>query len=147
MTFLKRADKATSTERRRASIKALPSVGLAMLILGGIYSGAFTPTEAAAIGFAASVVTGAVILRSLDWAGFHSVVKDSMVTTVAMLLIIAGVKIFGKAIAPYRVAFHRSHNPPLLSRSFFSDYRFVARQAERLARLAATAAALPGCSL
>jgi C4-dicarboxylate transporter DctM subunit len=31
-------------EKRHASIRALPSVALAMLIIGGIYSGAFTPT-------------------------------------------------------------------------------------------------------
>ena len=104
--FLKKSEhvaKATSDERRTASIRALPSVGLAALIMGGIYSGAFTPTEAAAIGFAASIVIGALILRSLSWAGFHSAVKDSMVTTVAILLIVAGAKIFGKAIALYRI--------------------------------------------
>ena len=104
--FLQKSEhvaKATSDERRSASIRALPSVGLAALIMGGIYSGAFTPTEAAAIGFAASMLIGTLILRSLSWAGFHTAVKDSMVTTVAILLIVAGAKIFGKAIALYRI--------------------------------------------
>jgi len=96
-------DKASQTQRRAASIRALPSVGLAMLIMGGIYSGAFTPTEAAAIGFAASLFMGVVVLRSLSWKGFHTAVKDSMITTVAILLIVAGAKIFGKAIALYRI--------------------------------------------
>jgi len=96
-------DKASQAQRRTASIRALPSVGLAMLIMGGIYSGAFTPTEAAAIGFAASLFIGVVVLRSLSWKGFHAAVKDSMVTTVAILLIVAGAKIFGKAIALYRI--------------------------------------------
>ncbi|MFK7994178.1 MAG: TRAP transporter large permease [Granulosicoccus sp.] len=95
--------KANSTQRRAASIRALPSIGLAILIMGGIYSGAFTPTEAAAIGFAAALFIGVVVLRSLSWAGFHAAVKDSMVTTVAILLIVAGAKIFGKAIALYRI--------------------------------------------
>jgi len=98
-----RIDKASQAQRRTASIRALPSVGLAMLIMGGIYSGAFTPTEAAAIGFAASLFIGVVVLRSLSWKGFHAAVKDSMVTTVAILLIVAGAKIFGKAIALYRI--------------------------------------------
>lgn len=104
--FIRKSDyltKATSTERRTASVRALPSVGLAALIMGGIYSGAFTPTEAAAIGFGASLLIGALVLRSLSWSGFHLAVKDSMVTTVAILLIVAGAKIFGKAIALYRI--------------------------------------------
>ncbi len=95
--------KATATERRASSIRALPSVGLAVLVMAGIYSGAFTPTEAAAIGFAAALVIGGLLLRTLTWQGFREAAQESMVTTVAILLIIAGAKIFGKAIALYRI--------------------------------------------
>lgn len=52
-------------ERRRATLKALPAVILAVLIISGIYSGAFTPTEAAAIGFAASLIITGPIMRVL----------------------------------------------------------------------------------
>ncbi len=89
--------------RRRASVRALPSFALAVLIIGGIYSGAFTPTEAAAIGFAAALVITALVLRSLTWRGFREALFESMVTTVAILLIVAGAKIFGKAITLYRI--------------------------------------------
>ncbi|KAA3631088.1 MAG: TRAP transporter large permease, partial [Proteobacteria bacterium] len=89
--------------RRRATTRALPSLVLAFLIIGGIYSGAFTPTEAAAIGFSAALVITAVVLRSLSWQGFRDALFESMVTTVAILLIIAGAKIFGKAITLYRI--------------------------------------------
>ncbi len=90
-------------ERRRATARALPSFALAALIIGGIYSGAFTPTEAAAIGFSAALVITVVVLRSLTWRGFGEAVFESMATTTAILLIIAGAKIFGKAITLYRV--------------------------------------------
>ncbi len=89
--------------RWRASIRALPSFALALLIIGGIYTGAFTPTEAAAIGFAAALVITALVLRTLTWRGFREALFESMVTTVAILLIIAGAKIFGKAITLYRI--------------------------------------------
>ena len=94
---------ASWAERRRASLRALPSLGLALLIIGGIYSGAFTPTEAAAIGFAAALVVTGLILRTLTWKGFREAAFESMVTTTAILVIIAGAKIFGKAITLYRV--------------------------------------------
>jgi len=96
-------DKANFGERMSRSLRALPSLGLAVLIIGGIYSGAFTPTEAAAIGFAAAMLIGVVLLRTLTWEGFRSAVYESMVTTVAILLIVAGAKVFGKAIALYRI--------------------------------------------
>lgn len=94
--------KKNQQERWRATLKALPSIGLAILIIGGIYSGAFTPTEAAAIGFSASVII-TVLMRSIDWAGFKRAIFESMATTVSVILIIAGAKIFGKAITLYRL--------------------------------------------
>ncbi|MEM6422259.1 MAG: TRAP transporter large permease, partial [Pseudomonadota bacterium] len=90
-------------ERRRASLRALPSIALAALVIAGIYSGAFTPTEAAAIGFAAALVITGVILRSLTWRGLREAVFEAMATTVAILLIVAGAKVFGKAITLYRI--------------------------------------------
>ncbi len=94
---------ASWVERRDASLRATPSLGLAALIIAGIYSGAFTPTEAAAIGFAAALVITGLILRTLTWQGLKDAAFDAMVTTVAILLIIAGAKIFGKAITLYRI--------------------------------------------
>ncbi len=90
-------------ERRRATIRALPSLALAALIIGGIYAGAFTPTEAAAIGFAAALVITGVVLRTLTWRGFREAAFEAMTTTTTILVIIAGAKIFGKAITLYRV--------------------------------------------
>ncbi|MDJ0893502.1 MAG: TRAP transporter large permease [Alphaproteobacteria bacterium] len=95
--------KASWDERRRATIRALPSLGLAILIIWGIYWGAFTPTEASAIGFAASLLITVVILRTLTWETFKEAVLGAMATTVAILIIVAGAKIFGKAITLYRI--------------------------------------------
>jgi len=96
-------EKASSSVRKQASIRALPSVALAVIIIGGIYAGVFTPTEAAAIGFTAALIITALLLRTLTWQGFKEACIDSMATTVAILLIIGGAKIFGKAIALYRI--------------------------------------------
>ncbi len=97
------APAATWSERVTASLRAGPSILLALVILGGIYTGVFTPTEAAAIGFALALFITAVILRTLTWAHLWEAMVDSMATTVAILLIIGGAKIFGKAITLYRI--------------------------------------------
>jgi len=90
-------------ERMRATVRATPALLLAAVILGGIYSGAFTPTEAAAIGFAVALIITGVVLRSLSWEKLWEAMVEAMSTTVAILLIIAGAKIFGKAITLYRI--------------------------------------------
>mgnify|MGYP001825400613 FL=1 len=95
--------KATWQERKTASKRALPSVALAALVIVGLYSGAFTPTEAAAIGSAAALFIVTFWLRSLTWATFWEAIRESAITTAAILLIVAGAKVFGKAIALYRI--------------------------------------------
>ncbi|MEO1092034.1 MAG: TRAP transporter large permease [Pseudomonadota bacterium] len=97
------SDVASWTERRRASIRALPSLALAIFVVAGIYAGAFTPTEASAMGFAFALVITVLVLRSLSWDGFVVAVCQSMVTTATILLIVAGAKVFGKAITLYRL--------------------------------------------
>ena len=90
-------------ERKKHSIKVLPTIMLAVLILGGIYTGVFTPTEAAAVGFSLALFLTTILLRSLTLDDFKKALFESIVTTAAILVIIAGAKIFGKAIALYRI--------------------------------------------
>lgn len=90
-------------ERRAASLRAIPTFALAGVIIGGIYGGVFTPTEAAGIGFIGALLLTGAVLRSLTWRGLKNAVIDSMKTTVTIFLIIAGAKIFGKAITLYRI--------------------------------------------
>ena len=99
----KRVPPASWKQRKKYSIKVLPTLTLAVLILGGIYTGVFTPTEAAAVGFSLALFLTTVLLRSLTLADFKKALFESMVTTAAILVIIAGAKIFGKAIALYRI--------------------------------------------
>ncbi|MCP4433769.1 MAG: TRAP transporter large permease subunit [Gammaproteobacteria bacterium] len=99
----KPVEKSSMDERRSASIRALPSLLLAVVVISGIYTGIFTPTEAAAVGFSAALIITGLILKTLTWSGFVAASKASMVTTVAVLLIVACAKIFGKAIALYGI--------------------------------------------
>ncbi|EFO34148.1 trap dicarboxylate transporter, dctm subunit [Roseibium sp. TrichSKD4] len=93
----------SASERLAASLRALPSMALAAIVIGVIYTGIATPTEAAAIGFAAALGITTLYLRTLTWKAFKEAAFESMVTTVAILLIVAGAKVFGKAITLYRI--------------------------------------------
>ncbi|TLP69409.1 TRAP transporter large permease subunit [Parasedimentitalea maritima] len=103
MRGMGRSEKASWPERRHATLRAFPSMALAAVVVAGIYGGAFTPTEAAAIGFAGAVVITVLVLRTLSWLQFWEATKDAMATTVAILMIVAGAKVFGKAITLYRI--------------------------------------------
>jgi C4-dicarboxylate transporter DctM subunit len=95
--------KASWDQRLRASIRAIPTFALAAIIILGIYLGVFTPTEAAGIGFVCALILTVFILRSITWEQIKEAVIESMRTTVTLLLIIAGAKVFAKAVTLYRI--------------------------------------------
>ena len=97
------APRASWAERWRATLRASPTLALAVLILFGIYFGVFTPTEAAGVGFVAALVITLVIQRSLSTGELFAIARESARTTVMVLFIIAGAKVFGQAITLYQV--------------------------------------------
>ena len=60
-----------------------------IIILGGIYSGIFTPTEAGAVSCLYAFICIKYILKTLDWAGLYKVVADSAQLTAVMIIIIS----------------------------------------------------------
>lgn len=95
--------RAGARERLETTVRAAPTFILAGVIIGGIYGGIFTPTEAAAVGLAVALILTGPVLRTMTWAKLREAVMESMVTTVAILLIVAGAKVFGRAITLYRI--------------------------------------------
>ena len=64
-----------------------------VLVLGGIYSGAFTATEAAAVAFVYALVVELFIHRSLNLPQFMNVLKESILTSAMLLFIIANANV------------------------------------------------------
>jgi tripartite ATP-independent transporter DctM subunit len=68
---------------------ALP-LSMPIVLLGGIYSGAFTPTEAAAVAAAHALILSTLVYRALDWRRFYAVVLESVRSSAVITLILAG---------------------------------------------------------
>jgi C4-dicarboxylate transporter DctM subunit len=83
------------SERLAALRRASWALTLPVAILGGIYSGVFTPTEAAAIGVLLSVLAGCLRYRTLDWAATWAAARETVQIAAMLLAIIAGAKLFG----------------------------------------------------
>jgi tripartite ATP-independent transporter DctM subunit len=68
---------------------ALP-LSMPIVLLGGIYSGAFTPTEAAAVAALHALILAALVFRALTWRSFWGVVMESARGSAVITLILAG---------------------------------------------------------
>lgn len=74
-----------------------PVVVLIVLVLGGIYSGQFTPTEAGAAGAFATMLF-ALVKRRLDWARLWDVIRETGQVSVTILFLIIAASTFSRML-------------------------------------------------
>jgi len=92
----------------RAKIKSLTgvieAVTIFVLVIGGLYAGFFTPTEAGAVGvFFALVVI--ILQHRITWKGFVSSVVDTLKISCMVFFLVTGAIIFGRFLAVTRLPF------------------------------------------
>ncbi|MEQ9260853.1 MAG: TRAP transporter large permease [Roseovarius sp.] len=76
-------------ERAMLTLKALPALMLPVIIVGGIRTGVFTPTEAAAVAALYALVIGALLYRTLGPAKIAQGFYDTATMTAGVMLIVA----------------------------------------------------------
>jgi C4-dicarboxylate transporter DctM subunit len=74
-----------------------------VIILGGIFSGIFTPSEAAGVAVIYTVFVAVFIYKALDFKKFYALVVGSGVTSALIMFIIATAKLFGWGLAFYQI--------------------------------------------
>ena len=86
--------KATWKERTIAFKNAFWGLMMPVIILGGIYGGIFTPTEAAAVAAVYGFIVGFFIYRSLNFKSFVQILRDTVAQTGVIMMIIATASLF-----------------------------------------------------
>lgn len=101
--FLSRRNgwESVQTEERPAIgpsfVKAIPALFAPVIILGGLRSGLFTPTEAAVVAVTYGLILGVFIYRQLTWAGLFDMFNEAVKISGIVLLIISLAGIFAWA--------------------------------------------------
>jgi tripartite ATP-independent transporter DctM subunit len=92
----------------KQKMKSLSGMGdtltVFVLVMGGLFFGLFTPTEAAAVG-AFGVLAVALIRRQMTWHGFVKSLYETLRTSCMIMFLIAGAVVFGKFLAVSRIPF------------------------------------------
>lgn len=86
---------ATWAERWEASRKAIWGLLLPIVIIGGIYSGIFTPTEAAAVGVVLAFLIALLVYRNLTADNLKQIILSTVKTNAMILFIIIGAMLLG----------------------------------------------------
>ena len=77
-----------------ALLAALPALLAPIVILGGIYTGVFTPTEASAVAVVTALVTGMLIYRELKLKYLPDILKRTIISISVIMVIISAAALF-----------------------------------------------------
>ncbi|CAM5786136.1 MULTISPECIES: TRAP transporter large permease [Brevibacillus] len=85
----------TWSHRWQAFKEALLALLMPVIILGGIYGGFFTPTEAAVIAVLYALIVGVFVYREVKWKQLVEIFSKSAITTSIIMIIISAAGMFG----------------------------------------------------
>ncbi|MDR1509316.1 MAG: TRAP transporter large permease [Synergistaceae bacterium] len=97
------SEKVGFAEKTRLFLRALWGIMTPVLILGGIFSGYFTPSEAAAVAVVYSLFVAIFVYKAMDFKKLYALIVNAGVTSSLIMFIIATSKIFGWQLAFYRI--------------------------------------------
>ncbi|WP_042349414.1 TRAP transporter large permease [Bacillus massiliigorillae] len=83
--------------------EAILALLMPIIILGGIYGGLFTPTEASVVAVVYGFIIGVFVYKKIDFKAFKGMLVSSVVTTSVILFIISSASIFGMLLTREKV--------------------------------------------
>ena len=87
----------------RTFLRAIPGILMPLIILGGIFSGYFTPSEAAAVAVIYALLVSTFVYRDMTWKKLYTTMLGSAKTSAVIMIIIACSGPFGWALANWRI--------------------------------------------
>jgi tripartite ATP-independent transporter DctM subunit len=96
--------KTSLREKGKALFGVIEAVTIFVLVIGGLYIGLFTPTEAGAVGVFFTLVVS-VASRRLSWKGLMNSIGETLKISCMVFMLVAGAIIFGRFLAVTRLPF------------------------------------------
>jgi len=91
-------------EKMRSLTGVIEALAIFILVIGGLYAGVFTPTEAGAAGVILTLIV-TLPTRRLKWQGIISSMKDTLKISCMAFVLVTGALIFGRFLAVTRLPF------------------------------------------
>ncbi|HHY90814.1 MAG TPA: TRAP transporter large permease subunit, partial [Clostridiales bacterium] len=83
----------------KSLLASLPALIIPVIIVGGILTGAFTPTESGAIACFVAFIAGKFIYKRLKWSDMPKILTDTAILTSAIMIIVALGNVLGWTLA------------------------------------------------
>jgi C4-dicarboxylate transporter DctM subunit len=100
---VQREPRASLREMWQALVKSLWALSLPVFVLGGMYAGVFTATEAAAAGAWMALMVAVLVYRSLKLKDLWACALDASRLSTMLFMILAGATVFGHVLTKLRI--------------------------------------------
>ena len=100
---VRREPRAGAREALQAIRRSAWALSLPLFVLGGMYAGVFTATEAAAAGAWLALAVGLLVYRTLGWRDIWHCSVDACRVSAMLFMILAGASVFGHVLTKLRV--------------------------------------------
>jgi C4-dicarboxylate transporter DctM subunit len=100
---VRREPRASLGEALAALRRSVWALTLPALVLGGMYAGVFTATEAAAAGASLALAVGVIVYRSIGWREIWDSALDASRTSAMLFMILAGASVLGFVLTKMRI--------------------------------------------
>ena len=96
-------EKASWSERKQALKEGAPVLGFPLIVVGGIYAGIFSPTEAAAAGVAYGLILETLLYKTMSWKKLVQVLLDAGIVTGVVFILVGSGQVFSWMISFLRI--------------------------------------------
>ncbi|WP_422481255.1 TRAP transporter large permease [Pleomorphochaeta sp. DL1XJH-081] len=96
-------EKASWAERKQALKEGIPVMGFPLIVVGGIYAGIFSPTEAAAAGVAYGLILETFLYKTMTWKKLVQVLLDAGIVTGVVFILVGSGQVFSWMISFLRI--------------------------------------------
>jgi len=103
-TFGPPGPKTSFTEKVKSLTGVIEAVAIFVLVIGGLFIGFFTPTEAGAVGALCTFIV-ALAARRLTWSGLRDAILETLKISCMVFVLVTGAIIFGRFLAVTRIPF------------------------------------------
>jgi C4-dicarboxylate transporter DctM subunit len=103
-TFGPPGPKTSFMEKIKSLPEVIEAIAIFVLVIGGLFIGLFTPTEAGAVGVLCTFIV-AVATRRLTWNGLISSIVETLKISCMVFVLVTGAIIFGRFLAVTRIPF------------------------------------------
>jgi C4-dicarboxylate transporter DctM subunit len=103
-TFGPPGPKTSFMEKVKSLTGVIEAVAIFVLVMGGLFIGFFTPTEAGAVGALCTFIV-ALAARRLTWSGLRNAILETLKISCMVFVLVTGAIIFGRFLAVTRIPF------------------------------------------